>query len=819
MLHCLSGRFDQNLSPSSEYSGLILAEGVKGQGKSHALVLAYHLFGNAEPARGWMASHGYSWSPPADGIVIVEKFTDQYLPFDSLWTYIGQKIGAKWSQDHAPSLVEFRTALADRHIVLIFDELERGITNISESARRSQNLSFLQMLSEEANRGRSVTLIAAIYNGAVEPGLTLKRIPRLELRFQKTEDRAAIVRHRLFSNADSYDRKAAENFIQSYVNTWRRMGVQVSEDYLARLRSSFPFLPELIDLIFERMGGGEAFQGTRGALGLLGAMVDASAKEPGLLTAAHCKLTNVTCANRLQDLDPPGTTIACASGNLRELANQPYAEAIASATLLASLVPGGARGLSKEELIRHVAEPGYDPNQFEATLETFRRYGSYFHREENRLYFDIEENEEAKVELEAYRSGNDEAARRQIADLWLRDMFKESQQAVILADLETTRGALSGMSKRGPRFVLAPRRLSNPERHELYQGADYRNQILLLEPRDDQAGHMNNPDLLSAAKRFAAATSLAGTARTAERRDRYEKIAVRERKLILDVLKQAGLVYIRVERRDENIEETVSEVEPLGQASTREDVVNFLRTQVYTQTYFAEHMRERLTNLMGQSVEQVDRLYRTTLGYPVPLKEDMVAAALRILVEDGETRPLGLIGPRGRSYCGQFVDLPPPELDEAILSEPWPETKTTPPTSQPIPFPQPGPTPPQTPVPTPPITPPGFESEEVGTPSYRSPGELRQQIAGRLADMSDGEVQKVSFRILANAQDVELSGYSSGIRGALSGKGTVDVQIELTFPGPITKAEVEAKCEQLPQVPSGSYSGRLRVLRKRGEQR
>ena len=49
--------------------------------------------------------------------------------------------------------------------------------------------------------------------------------------------------------------------------------------------------------------------------------------------------------------------------------------------------------------------PDYDPNQFEATLEAFRRYGSYFHREEERFYFDIEENEEAKVELEAYRSG------------------------------------------------------------------------------------------------------------------------------------------------------------------------------------------------------------------------------------------------------------------------------------------------------------------------------------------------------------------------------------------------------------------------------
>ena len=57
----------------------------------------------------------------------------------------------------------------------------------------------------------------------------------------------------------------------------------MNEDYLARLKSSFPFLPELIDLIFERMGGGEAFQGTRGALGLLGAMLDARDRKADCL--------------------------------------------------------------------------------------------------------------------------------------------------------------------------------------------------------------------------------------------------------------------------------------------------------------------------------------------------------------------------------------------------------------------------------------------------------------------------------------------------------------------------------------------------------
>lgn len=816
MLRNLSIRFSAETEAGAP--GLILAEGVKGQGKSHALLIAYHLFASQGSARQWMETNGFAWNPPAEVIVVVEKFTDQYLPFDSLWSYLAGKLNVNWSSDRPPSLSEFRSGLSDRHLVLIFDELERGITNITDVSRRSQNLSFLQMVSEEANRSKQVTLVAAIYDGAVDPGATLKRIPRVELRFRKAEDRAAIVRHRLFTNANVYDRKAADDLIQSYANAWQRLGVRITDEYLGRLRSAFPFLPELIDLIFERMGGGEVFQGTRGALGLLGAMLDAAGKLTGLLTGAHCKLTDQACADRLQDLDPSGTTIACATGNLRDLQSLPYAEAIASATLLASLVPAGrARGVSRDELVRHVAEPGSDPNHFEATVEAFRRYGSYFHKQEDRFYFDVEENEEAKVELEAYRSGNDQMARGKIAELWLKDLFKEWQQATIYLDDEGTRSSLAAMSRTSPRFVLAPRRLSSQERHALYRGAEMRNQIILLEPKDEAADHLRNPDLLAAAKRHAAAVELSPTAKNAERRERYDRIANRERNLVIDALKQAGLVYVRVERWVEAAEATIFEIEPLGKAMSREEVVTSLRTGIYPQLRFTEHLRDQLATIIGERVEQIDRLYRTTLGYPVPLREDMVAGALRMLVEDKAAPAIGLQGPRGHSFCGKHVDLTPSELDEAIVTAPWTEPS---PGTQRLPTPTPMPPPGSVegqPAPSflqssPPNSPP-VQAEELGTPVCRSVGELRQQLASRLNGVENATVQQVLFRVFARAQGTELSSFSAGIRGALTGKGGVDVQIELACPGPLTKAEVEARCEQLPQLPQSSYSARVRIMR------
>jgi hypothetical protein len=336
LLRLLSRRFGGAAS-----EGTILANAVKGLGKSHTLLLAYHLLKSPAEATAWMSKLGYAWTPPGNAVVLVHKFTDRSMPSDALWLLVGRELGQTWSKDRAPDLEELVVALGDRHLALILDELERGIQGIVSEAKRIQNLNFLQMLSEAANRDQRITLVAAIYDGTVEPGATLRRTPKLELHFRKTEDRAAIVRHRLFTNADSYDRNAARDLIRSYANIWKRFGVETSEQQLTRMEATFPFLPDLVELVFTRISDTGGFQGTRSALGLLGAMLDASPADSYLMTAANCRITDSACADRLQDLNPSGDLINCAASNLRDLQSRPYAEAIASATLLASLVPGG----------------------------------------------------------------------------------------------------------------------------------------------------------------------------------------------------------------------------------------------------------------------------------------------------------------------------------------------------------------------------------------------------------------------------------------------------------------------------------------------
>ncbi|MGQ0652827.1 MAG: hypothetical protein ACT4P4_11265 [Betaproteobacteria bacterium] len=804
VVRALSKRFGGDTT-----QGVILAEAVKGLGKSHMLLLAYHLLSDAEMAKQWATKLGYTWQSPQNAIPLVHKFTDRSVPKDALWLLIGEKLGAKWSESSAPNPEELFAAIGDGHLVLIFDELERGIQGIVNPALRIKNINFLQMLSEAANRDARVTLIAAVYDGAVDPGATLRRVPRIELRFRKTEDRASIVRHRLYQDAAGYDREAARALIHSYINAWKKFGVETPPVYAARMGATFPFLPDLVELVFTRITESGGFQGTRSALGLLGAMLDAAGEGAYLMSAAHCRLLDDACADRLQDLNPAGDLINCARSTLGDLATQPFAEAIASATLLASLVPGGPVGLSKDELIRHVVKPGDDPNDLHAALDAFRKYGTYFHERDGRYRFDRHENEDAKVQLNA-RKFSDDAAREQLIAIWLQEVFRDTNETVVFLDAEHAKAELQARSLQGRRFVLSPRRLSAEERHALYVGAQLRNLIVLIEPRDSAANLLTSPDLLAYARRVKAANELANSPGGADSRRRYEDIRMEEGRQLQRLLRAAGLVYVRIERWAEKPAEAQFEEEPLGQAASKAEVVEQLRTNVYPPSYFVEHFRERIEQFVGQRVEQVDRAYRSNLGYPVPLDVSTVSGAIRQLVED-PSRILGLKHQRlGGGVCGERVNLSQSEFDQAELAHPWPAALPSAPgpTTGPA-MPPSGPTsPPSAPAPAPAA---GRRVEERTIAPCASLGELRQQVAARLMDVEVPTIVHARFSIFTEYRGQELASLPSAYRGGLEGRGSLDLQMELSIDGPLTKAGLEKLCERLPAPQGATYSARIAV--------
>ncbi|HZO98668.1 MAG TPA: AAA family ATPase, partial [Terriglobia bacterium] len=709
--------------------GLYLFEGLKGCGKSHLLLLLYHLFKSSEEGRAWLGRHQIECSLPQGITVIVNKFTD--MPLVSIWEYILRelKIPCAEAQPIQPGKREMESALSGRRVVIIFDELEQGIRCLQEPYR-SQNIAFLQMLSEWANQTRDVTLCVALYGETEEPGATLKRVPCCRVQFRETGDRAKVVLHRLFENHDSLRTDSAAAVVDSYLNAWQRHTRIAQPDYRSQFLTSYPFTPELMELLLERVPARGGFQNVRGALGFLGNLVRQTHQRADVIAPGQASLADREVMERLHDLDVSGDLLRKAQNNYEDLKGQPLADEIAAAVLLYTVTsPRGTRtsGCTRDELMRSVLRPDSDVNTFEQTLTAFTRFAANFHSTEGRYYFDTEDQPEAKVEFRALRV-DDAEARAFLRQLFLQEILREPS-AVFFEDSATTQEALNALPKDRIRFVLGPRRLKPEDRHALFHGLEVRNQVLLLEPRDPDFDLDRHPDLLHWAKRQIAAEALLASIEQAELRETYERIKRADRKYSVDAIRRAGLVYIAWQRYGATAQEDMVEEEEItSRELTAHEVIQALHTRLFPVQRIVEHLSSRLSGLLGKSVRAIEREYKSTLTFPVPLYESTIPKAIRQLAGDGV---LSVQHPRG-NYCDQDPDLSDTELLEATLSAPFEKP--------PLPRPPLGPSgeglgPPVPDSATsaatapagPPAEPPAAIAavEEVKCPPKLSPGELR----------------------------------------------------------------------------------------------
>src|ERR1039457_1546115 len=568
------------LNSTEADTGLFLAEGPKGVGKSHGLLIPLHLATAAADCQPWLTENGLTFNVPSGTRVLVRKFTD--FPLESLWGVIAEDLKANFRADQPPDIIQFREALKNQKLVLILDELESGIRSISDPALKQRNLNFLQMVSEESNRaGSNVLLVASVYDGNLEPGLTLKRLPRVELRFQDSSDRRKVLFHRLFKKSPLAASPEITAIVQSYLNTWRRFGIDIPPDYAEQLRQSFPFTPELLDIALVRIRQSKGgFQGTRGALGFLAALVRARCESTHLITMADASLLDAELRSWLADLDPSQNLLACAESNLRELRTNPFADQIAAATLLASLAPSPKQlGITEDELARQVIGPESDYNSFRISLTNFKKLGSFFHERAGTLYFDTKENAHAKVNLRSLTVSDDEAWEKAVS-WWANDVLREPE-LVVFTDPAATQVALDANSQAAVRLVAAPRRLKPEEIHQFFFGLKRRNTIVLIEPRDEKVDLRRNDDLLKYAKSWLAADYLSRNAGDAAKSTEFSRIGTEDKRNAVDYLKKTNFQHVQVVKFGSTPAKCEFQTEGLPPAASRDQIAQHLLRTLY----------------------------------------------------------------------------------------------------------------------------------------------------------------------------------------------------------------------------------------------
>jgi hypothetical protein len=804
-------QINTRLSSKKDTSGLFLFEGLKGSGKSHLLLLIYNFFKYPDIAQKWLKQNKIQCDIPDAFLVVINKFTDN--PLDSVWDMIFNALGKEFKKGKThPKLEEFKKALGDKKIVLIFDELEQGIKVIADSALQSQHIAFLQMLSEFSNRSKQVTMFASIYSDRDEPGSTLKRVSRCSVQFDNTKDRCNVILHRLFENYMTFNRNDISPVIDSYVQLWQKHAAFDSEEIKGRFRETYPFSPLLMDIVLKKIPSRGGFQNVRGAISFLGNLVKITHIANDIITPADASLEDKANIVMLKDLDIGGDLINRAKENMEELKLRvPVANKLSSAVLLYTLTGFEAeKGVSRNMLVMDLLSPTVDINELNQGVMNFQKYAAYFHTGEgDRFYFDLEEQPEAKVEYKSLQY-DDELAREFIINLFKSEIFRESSSTLVYTSVDQTKQLLNQFDKNRPRYVLTGRRLTQEERHNIYYGMDVRNLILLLEPKDDKFQLLSDKDLLKWAKRVSAAKSLAEGTRNSSKKADYERIARTDQSYIIERIKKAGLVFVHWEQYGQTVNEDDIILETLPGDCSKERVLEALNQVYFPMLIFKEHLESRLDDIKDKLVKEIDDEYRRTLTFPVPTNVRAVSNAIRELCRDGT---IGIQHNRG-NYCRKNPDLSETEFISAKIISPFEE--------QPLPESISGkPKPSEQPIPIPGKQEPNVCTEcgqepcicpKKGTISLRVPpktslGSLREETAVKLQQYENAEIIKVSYKIFYQQVNIgDLSALPASLRGNLSGQGDVSAEISITKTGRFTKSQVEQQIESLPSISGADYS-------------
>ncbi len=248
-----------------------------GGGKTHALIAMYHKAAEWGARRVVMVGTALSARDTLWGL-LEEQLTGKRQAMTGLVTP---------GRDAIRSLLE-----AQGPVLILLDELLEYVTKVAgvavaESTLASQTVAFLQELTEAVSTLEKACLVISLPASLLEhfdarAEQLFQQMQRVSGRVEKIytpvqdHEITQVIRCRLFSYVDT---EAADKQISAFIDYANReslipAGVEASE-YRQRFQSSYPFLPEVVDILYQRWGSFSTFQRTRGVLRLLALVVHA----------------------------------------------------------------------------------------------------------------------------------------------------------------------------------------------------------------------------------------------------------------------------------------------------------------------------------------------------------------------------------------------------------------------------------------------------------------------------------------------------------------------------------------------------------------
>lgn len=467
---------------------IIRLETAFGGGKTHSLIALYHLARGHRPIG--VESHVDPALIPTEPIRVAAVVGNALDPSEgmrhpdattfTLWGELAYRLGAyqevvRSDQDRiAPGAGTLAKVFEGAPVIVMLDEMARYLevasgVKVGDSTLADQTVAFLMALLEYAASADRVVVVYTLAGSAdafseqteklLEKIQALKDAEAVSSRHEHVisptgeNEISAIVRHRLFERVSLDDASHTARFyhraIVDQIERDARLPAHAGgAGYAQDIEDSYPFHPELLTGLNEKVSTIPNFQKTRGALRLLSRVVrQLWEKRPAdtfLIHPHHVDLSSDHIANDLTSrlgravfkqvieadiVNPMAGAKAHAAlvdDALISSGKPAYATRIATTVFLHSLTQGVAAGISPAQANLAAFTPGDDLGLAERQTEALLERAFYFHADATRYRFSTEPSLVAVINQEKQLVGRAAAKTeldRRIRTIWKKGAF------------------------------------------------------------------------------------------------------------------------------------------------------------------------------------------------------------------------------------------------------------------------------------------------------------------------------------------------------------------------------------------------------------
>ena len=423
-----------------------------GGGKTHTLILLYHILSNPDLGFDYIKSNNMDRALGMDHIsdARVAAIDCRDVKKSTLWGEIATKLGKYETVREYDESVRMISNLDiikkffDKPTVLMIDELPHYLAEtlgerIGDTTKSKLTEAFLYKLISVVSSSKNSVLILTLTENQQ---LYKERVDEIKKNLSEYEIDAAIgdmretlsrqtvirnpvqkeeiyniVRHRLVREIDEEEK---QNAIQEYVRYYTNQGLITDSGFHERLEKSYPIHPDFIDILYDRVSTISQFNQTRGTLRLLALVLNDIYKEKTPCTLVgtgdismessaivdeltskvgrneFAKIIDIDCVEHAKnlDIDRPIKII----------------ERISRTIYLHSLheIPNKKSGITADQIKLAIGVPGFDTTIIEKSLYDDIRTQFWYIQETNGQFYFVDAVNENAIIAE-YKKGVDAA--------------------------------------------------------------------------------------------------------------------------------------------------------------------------------------------------------------------------------------------------------------------------------------------------------------------------------------------------------------------------------------------------------------------------